>query len=864
MNPSFPVDDLLPELVSALSATGRAVVQAPPGSGKTTRIPPALRDAFAAAGEIVVLEPRRIAARAAAGYVARQGGGRLGDDVGYQVRFERVGGPKTRLWFVTEGMLTRRLAHDPFLENIAVLVLDEFHERHIHADVALAVACELQRTVRPDLKLVVMSATIDAEPIAAHLGGCPILTAEGRRYPVDVHYLTPAAHEPLPGRVVAALDLALRSRPGDILVFLPGIGEIRRVGDAVAPLARTHDCELLFLHGNLSLDEQQRVLCPSSHRRIILATNVAETALTIDGVTTVIDSGLARVSRYDPKHGINSLELTAISRASADQRTGRAGRTAPGTCFRLWSSAEQLGRLEREVPEIARLDLAELVLQLRSWGLCDPAGMAWLDAPSAAALRRAESLLAELGATDSPGGSLTDVGECMLRVAATPRLARMLVAAERLGQAAAGCLAAALASERDIRSARRGITVDPRGMVRRHATFPSEVRAYGGSDLVERAELFVTAQRARFERAACDKLGLDRRTLVAVDRARENFARGLRQRGGVEAIDLDADVLRRSLLAGFPDRVVRRREVGSARGLMVGGMGVVLDADSAAAGAELYVALELDRGDRKQFAEARVRLASAIEASWLAEVFPGNLHEDTKLEFDPARRRVIARTVVRYLDLPLSESIATEVDARSAGPVLAAAALAAIDEAVELGVAERGFLARVGFMHAWLPEAGAGDPDELLATVIGRLCAQRRSFAELRRVALLAELQRALPYEPAAILARDVPEAYELPSGRRALVRYEGKRPPVVAARVQELFGLTTTPRLARGRAPLVFEILAPNMRPVQITEDLASFWRNGYPEVRKQLRGRYPKHEWPENPFAATPTSRPKRRSSN
>jgi ATP-dependent helicase HrpB len=860
----FPVDSLLPDLVAAVRTSGCAVLQAPPGAGKTTRVPPALLDAFAAEGRVVVLEPRRIAARAAADYVARQRQRRLGDEVGYQVRFERVGGRDTALWFVTEGVLSRRLASDPFLDGVAVLILDEFHERHLHGDVALAVACELRRTVRPDLKLVVMSATIDAAPVARHLGDCPVLTSEGRRFPVEIRH-APAAdgRAPLPVRLCGAVQrVLLDDADGDLLVFLPGVGEIRRCAELLEPLARRLDVEVLALHGNLPLDEQQRVLRPSGRRRVVLATNVAETALTIDGVTTVIDGGLARVARYDAKHGINRIELVPISRASAEQRAGRAGRTAPGRCIRLWSEAEQQGKLAREAPEIARLDLTEMLLLLRSWELSDPRSLPWLDPPPAAALDRAEALLAELGATTAVGGALTGVGRRMLRLAAEPRLARVLVEAERLGHGAAGCLAAALASERDIRLARRsGSAPTPRWQRARDATLPTEASAYAGSDLVERAELFLQAQQARFAASSCQSLGLDRGTLFAVDRARRNFAGAMGIAADVHDIDVDPDALRRSLLAGFPDRVVRRRAPGSARGLMVGGTGVVLDDDSAAAGAELYVAFEIDHGARGQHAEARVRLASAVEPAWLAEVLPANLATDVVLEFDAARQRVVERRTRRYLDLPLDEVVATDVDRRHAGPVLAAAAMVDVETAVTLGDAERAFLDRVGFVHAWLPDVGVGDPQELLAAVVESLCTTRCSFAELRRVSLLPELRRALPYEAGAVLEREAPESYALPSGRMAPVCYRGARPPMVEARVQELFGLTRTPRLARGRAPLVFEILAPNMRAVQITEDLTSFWNSGYPEVRKQLRGRYPKHDWPEDPLTATPTSRAKRR---
>lgn len=860
---AFPVDEIVGDLVAALRTDGCAVVQAPPGAGKTTRIPPALLDAFAAEGRVVVLEPRRIAARAAAEYVARQRGGKPGHDVGYHVRFDRVGGPATRLWFLTEGVLSRRLSRDPFLEDVAVLVLDEFHERHLHGDVALAVACELRRTVRPDLRLVAMSATLDAEPIARHLGDCPVLTSAGRRFPVEVSYAAPSdARTPLASQVATQIEGLLRDGvDGDILAFLPGVGEIRRSAELLESVAQRFSVDVVPLHGSLPLADQQRVLRPSSRCRVVLATNVAETALTVDGVTTVVDGGLARVARYDVRHGFNRIELATISRASADQRAGRAGRTAPGRCVRLWSAAEHAGKLERETPEIARLDLTDIVLMLRSWGLSDPRELPWLDPPPASALARAERVLAALGATQRHGGALTETGRRMLRLAAEPRLARVLVEAERSGHSATGCLAAALASERDIRLARRMSGARRSGSPRPGAV-ASDVAAYDGSDLIERAELFLEAKRSGFAAAFCRSLDLDRATLHQVERAQRAYAAALRVERSPDLSDLNADALRRCVLAGFPDRLVRRRAPGSLRGLMVGGTGVVLDEDSAAAGAEFYVAVDIDHGGRGAHSEARVRIASAVERSWLEEVFPDNLSTDVVVEFDAARERVVERRMSRYLDLALDEEVALDFESRGAGPILAAAVLAAPERALTIGSVEQRFLDRIGFAHAWISEAGLGSPEALLTEVVGSLCTTRTSFAEMRRVNLLAEFRRAVPHAMLAMLDREVPDTWTLPSGRSVPVRYRGKLPPVVEARVQELFGLLRTPRLAHGKAPLVFEILAPNQRPVQITEDLESFWRSGYAEVRKQLRGRYPKHDWPEDPFDAKPTSRAKRRA--
>ncbi len=850
MPTTLPIDPSLPEIVATLGRHGCAVLQAPPGAGKTTRVPAALLDALPA-GDIVVLEPRRIAARSAAEFVARERGSRVGEEVGYRVRFERRGGPNTRLWFVTEGLLTRQLADDPFLEGVAALVLDEFHERHLHGDLALAVAHELRRSVRPELQLLVMSATLDAAPIAAHLDGCPVISVPGRQFPVDVHYQDPRG-VPLAGAVSAAVRRELaQSASGDVLVFLPGLGEIRRVGDALAE-AGAGGVDILPLHGTLPLEAQRRVLEPGSRRRVVLATNVAETALTIPGVTTVIDSGLARVSRYDARHGINRLALAPISRASAEQRAGRAGRLGPGRCVRLWSQAEHAGRLEREIPEILRLDLAELVLQLSLWGACDIDTLPWLDAPPPAALQRARRLLRALGALDA-AGTMSDIGRRMARFSTEPRLARMLVEADQLGQPEAGVLVAAIASEKDLLLERRGFG-DAVGRPRWHG--PGNAR----SDLLDRAELFEEARRRGFDAGTCQRLGIDRKTAQAVDRTRQQLARAARI-DATAANELDEEVVLRAVLAGFPDRVVRRREAGSARGVMVGGVGVVLDGSSVVTEDELFVAVEVEGGERRARSEARVRLASAVQREWLRRSTPGNWVEARVAAFDPEREAVLERRTASYLGLEIDAKTQGGVEPAVAGPLLAAAARLDPRRALTFDSATEALLARVAFARRHLVEAGFPEPDALLGEAIDALAATRRSFVELRQADLANELRRVLPHGLRGVLAQEAPESYALPSGRHATIHYRDERPPIVQARVQELFGLTQTPRLARGRVPLVIEILSPGQRPVQITEDLASFWRNTYPEVRKQLRGRYPRHDWPEDPYQGIPTRRAKAR---
>ncbi len=836
----LPIDALIPDVVATLRRATRLVVRAAPGAGKTTRVPAALLDAgLAGQREVVVLEPRRIAARAAADFVARERGGTPGGEVGYRVRFEQRGGAATRLWFVTEGVFTRQLLDDPFLERAGVVVLDEFHERHLQGDVALAVVRHLQETVRPDLRLLVMSATLDTEAVAHALGDAPVLTSEGRAYPVEVAYDDGPADRPLAARVAAALRRVLEA-PGDALVFLPGAAEIRRAADAIAPLAATHDLDVVPLHGDLPLDAQQRALRPGTRRRVVLATNVAETALTVEGVTTVVDSGLARIARFDARHGVNALRLQPISRASAEQRAGRAGRTAPGRCVRLWSRAEDAGRRAHETPEILRLDLARTVLELRAWALGDAAGLPWLDPPPPAALARAERLLALLGAV-APDGALTATGRRMLALPVEPRLARLLVEAERAGCPGDGALLAAVASERDVLAGARAFGAPPRD-------FPP-----GPSDVLLRMELLADAARRRFAPDACRALGLEPRAVHAVERARRQLARLVR---GGDGGDADATTLRRCTLAGFPDRVARRRAPGSPRAVMVGGTGVVLAAESVVREAELFVAVELERSAAP---EARARVASAVEAAWLDALFPGAVTTARETVFDPERGRVIARVVTRYHDLVLAETVRGDVEPEAAGAALAAAARADPERALD--DAAHALLARLGFLRRAMPELDWAEPDALVGDALEALAPGRRSLDEIRAADVAGAITGLLTHAQRTALAREAPEHWRLPSGRLAPVRYPPERPPAVAARIQELFGLGETPRLAAGRVALVLELLAPSQRPVQVTDDLASFWRTTYAEVRRELRGRYPKHDWPEDPRTATPRARPARR---
>lgn len=853
----LPIDTALPGLIAALREHPSAVLIAPTGAGKTTRVPPALL-AAGVAGErqVVMLEPRRIAARAAARRIAEEGGWRLGEEVGYQIRFDRRAGPATRILVVTEGILVQMLQSDPFLEEVGVVVFDELHERSLATDLSLAMSRRVQREVRPDLRLLAMSATLDPGPVAAYLsaggGECPVVRSEGRLFPVDIRYLEGPANRagtgppPVAERAAAGVRQALQESAGDLLVFLPGVGEIQRTAEMLAPLASERDLAVLPLYGDLPAERQDEVLRPLPRRKVVLATNVAETSITIDGITAVVDTGYARRLRYDPGTGLDRLELGRISRSSADQRAGRAGRQAPGVCLRLWGAWEHASLPDREAPEIARVDLAGPALQLLAWGETDLAAFEWLEPPDPAALASAERLLRQLGATDEHG--VTPLGRTLARMPVHPRLARLLVEGHRLGFPREAALLAALVSERDpfLRNPRedRGPRIPGGG----------RNRSSSRSDLLDRLEALEDFERR--SRSYEGDLRLNSGAARFVLQARDQLADLLRRELGTAPRGMERDeALLRALLAAYPDRVARRREPRGDRGVMVGGRGVRLAEESAVLEPELFLCVEVDAGTQ---AEARVRKASAVEAAWLPAE---RLRSGVDLEFDSERERVVAWKRTRYDDLVIAEK-EVPAEAEAAGQALAAAAGERLERALPLDDPEvASFLTRVRCLAGWMPELGlpAFGEDEI-RQLLPALAAGRRSFAELRRAPLLDVLQGALSYAQLESVRREAPERLAVPSGSQIRLDYEVGRPPVLAARIQEMFGLAETPRVAAGRVPVLLHLLAPNGRPQQVTHDLRSFWENTYPQVRKELQGRYPKHSWPLDPWTAQPQRRPGR----
>lgn len=763
----LPIDPFIPEIISRVNDARAAVIVAAPGAGKTTRVPPAL----AAAGSVILLQPRRVAARSIARRIAEEQGWTIGRDVGWHVRFEQRFGPDTRLLVATEGILTARLQQDPLLSQFHTIILDEFHERSIHADLGIALARQAW-LARDDLRLVVMSATISAEPVAAYLGSAPIIEVPGREHSLEIGY------SPTTTIAEAVRDVASKSA-GQVLCFLPGAPEIYRASASVQSAVASFQADVVPLHGGLASAEQDRALALVTHRRVILATNIAETSLTVPGVSAVVDSGLHKVARYDPERAIDSLETERISRDSADQRAGRAGRVGPGVVRRLWSETDRL-RLHREA-DIRRIDLSGPLLDIVAWG-GDPRALDWFEAPAPEALDAAFELLHRLGAID--GVRMTARGREMQRLPLHPRLARILLSARGSWEAALSC---ALLSERHFLPPRTATTSsDLLSAVARERDLPPHV----------------------------------------VRVAKELH----RQVGGRSSVG--EEEFRRAVLDGYPDRVAKRRAPGSPRLLLASGHGAVLGTESGVSEAEYLVAVDVQAGRRGEGSEARVRVASAIDKSWLEPTDVVVHHEID------ANGTVRAVTRDLYGALILVERVA------SPDPDKAAALLADAYLARGLSDDDQQLLRRLRFAGRTI------DTRELVAGA----AAGCRSLNDI-------DVARDLPWQMRQDLDRLAPPRLTVPSGRTHALEYQEDGTVVASIKLQELFGLAETPRIGPHNEPVLLALLAPNGRPVQRTRDLRSFWENTYPEVRKELRGRYPKHPWPDDPWTATPTARAKPR---
>ena len=839
---SLPIDEIIPDFLTILRGNPAIVLQAPPGAGKTTRIPLALLDAeWLANRKIVMLEPRRLAATNAARWMASCLGEEVGQRVGYQIRYDRKIGVDTRIEVVTEGILTRRLQNDPFLDGVGVVILDEFHERSLHADLALALCRDIQSGARDDLKLVVMSATFETEPVAALLGNAPILKCAGRSFPVEVRYGEREDGDDIAANVARVVQHALAETSGDLLVFLPGTGEIRRCESILKHSLSTHAPLLIVpLYGDLPFSVQERAILPADRRKIVLATNIAETSLTIEGITVVVDSGWSRQLRFDPASGIERLVTARVSAASADQRAGRAGRLGPGVCYRLWTEHQHRALLPATAPEILATDLAPLVLELAAWGVSDADCLPWLDPPPAPAMVEGGRLLHLLEALDT-NGRLTPHGKEMAIFPLHPRLSHMLLKGRERGFGFLSCDLAAILSERDI--------------YRR----TSPVKEKSASDLLDRCQLL--AQWRSNAHHAGDSVSFDVQGCQTVDRV----ARQLRKLLNVEAThdSFDAESVGLMLAFAFPDRIARQRTPGSDRYLLANGKGAILSDRSAVYDEPFLVAVNCEGSDGS---DDVIRLASALPLETVRREFQSMVVRQRIVEWDDRQGRVVATEEEQFGSLCLGSRQVTpgpdEVQDALIKGIVRNGGVAAL----HWTPAAREFQARVMFLAQLFPDEVWPDLSDShlgssLREWLGGWLGGVKSMDGLARLDILPPLRGLLDRDQARRLDVGAPHDITVPTGSRIRLHYPPDGPPVLAVKLQELFGLAATPVVAWGRVPVVLHLLSPAGRPIQITSDLRNFWDNVYPEVKKEMKGRYPRHPWPDDPWNAEPTRYTKKR---
>jgi ATP-dependent helicase HrpB len=842
MKQPLPIDVLQADLVAACGRVRRLVLRAPTGSGKSTRIPQMLLDLNLVQGQIVVLQPRRIAARLLAARIAQERNVRLGGEVGYQIRFERVESAQTRIKFVTEALLLRQMASDPELKGVGAVVFDEFHERNLHSDVALALARRLQETHRPDLLIMAMSATLDTEGVAKWLGCAETLAADGRAYPVQVEYthLPRNSTRPIWDAAAEQVRRVLREETeGDILVFMPGSYEIMRTIGAVRNLPESGGVDILPLYGELPPEEQDRAVKPGPGRKVIVATNVAETSLTIPGVRAVVDAGLARIARFDPHRGIDTLLVEPVSQASAEQRAGRAGRTGPGRCIRLWSQTDHEARPLREVPEIKRVDLSETILLLLSSGWGEAATFPWYEKPDDKALQRALTVLADLGAVDAQG-KLTDLGRRMSVFPAHPRYARMLLAAGDLDCVYEVCRIAGLAQGRDILFRK----VDDRTENARDS-----VEQEDGSDFFPRLALLQRAVEMKFDADACDRFGVHGQAARQADQAARQFLR-LAEGQGLPVSDRVADPadVRRCLLLGFSDRLAVRLDAGTLRCALVHGRTGELRRESSIRNAKLLVAAEVDEIQARGGVTTYLSLATAIEEAWLQELFPAEFSTVNQVRYDASQRRVVTRVERRFRDLVLEAKERDDAPSDAASRLLAEEVAAGRLELEKWDAPVDAWIRRVNFLSKHCPELGIPPFDEAARRmVIEEVCAGAVAYRDIRERPVFGVVRGWLTHEQAMALESYCPEKIVLPRKKHpARIEYTEDGQAEIEATVQELYDFPGSKlRVCLGKVPMVVCIQSPARRTQQRTTDLDAFWKGSYEGVKKELRGRYPKHEW-------------------
>lgn len=836
---ALPIYEVAPGIVDAARAHGRLILRAPTGSGKSTQVPQLLADeVLPGGGQIVVLQPRRMAARMLATRVAAERGEALGRSVGYQVRLEGKSSAATRILYVTEGILLRRMIGDPELRGVSAIVFDEFHERHLYGDITLARALDLQQSSRPDLKLIVMSATLELGDLEKYLAPVEVLESGGRTFPVDVVHLDRAPGERPPWELAAEALVAHAPADGHALVFMPGAYEIQRTISEIRATSALRGFAVFPLHGEMSPQEQDAAVGTSGGQRIIVSTNVAETSLTIDGVTLVVDSGLARISRFDARRGINTLLVEKISRASSDQRAGRAGRTAPGRCVRLWTERDHELRAAAETPEVRRLDLSEVVLSLKAAGVGDVAAFRWLEPPESHALDRAVGLLHDLGALEADGG-ISALGRQMLAFPVHPRYARLLLEAEKLGCVKAACLLAALTQGRGLL-----VRTDSRDVDRRRDEL---LREGAGSDVVVQLRAFSAARNSSFDPSRCRNLGIHAVSARQAAQLAEKFA----EIAHGEKLDVsDAPppegALERCMLAAFPDHLARRLDRGTLRCELVHARRGTLARESVVT-SPLFVAGEITEvGGRDGEVQTLLNLASPVREEWLREMFPDGFTDEVTTVFDPATRGVVARRLKRFRDLVLESGAGGSPDTVAAARIFAdkvasgELALPLWTEAVEQ------WITRLNCLAEWMPELELPrvGPDER-RFLFEQLAEGALSYRALKDRDPWPVLRGWLSPPQRSALDAYAPDRISLPSGRSARVAYTEGQAPVLAARVQDLYGLEAPLLVAGGKVRVRLEILAPNQRPIQVTDDPGGFWRNTYPQIRAEYARRYPRHEW-------------------
>ncbi len=910
---NLPIYDVRDELVEVLRNGPFVIIEAPTGSGKSTQVPQILLDSgIAGDGRVVVLQPRRLAARMLARRVARERGVNLGGEVGYQVRFDNKSSSATRIKFETDGIILRELQGDALLRDISVIVFDEFHERHLYSDIMLGLARELQAGARPDLKLVVMSATLEADVLVDFFGGCPVIRTEGRAFPVDILYLKPnatVAKMPIWDLVARELSGVLREQSvGDVLVFMPGAYEIRRTVEAIRRQSVARDFIVMPLYGGLSPDEQDRAVEPAMKRKIIVSTNVAETSLTIDGVCAVIDSGLVRRAAFDSRRGINTLLIEKNSQASATQRAGRAGRTAPGICLRLWNEREHGKRNAQELPELLRVDLAgtllqlkqilnnhkferpasniqrstsngdgglarqgsqsgvgapqlqrgeccvlENVLQLKSEGNCrgdlemDLAclhagvglmGFPWITPPPVEAVESAVGLLQGLGAFDGLG-ELTELGERMAHFPLHPRFSRMLIAAEYYGCVPTMCLVAALLQERSILLRKPGVSIRERQL--------DLCEGCEDSDLFMMIKVWEEAERQKFRRDACDSIGVHGVAARSVGVLQQQLVK-IAESMGLDCYEVSPATasIYKSFLIGFSDHVAMRG--GSNRCMLVGGRRGTIDADTVLdSGHRLFVAAEINEiGGRQGSVDVRVSGLTAISHEWLEELFPENFGEKRNVYFDRVGKRMLAERQVCFHDLVIESKRVGNVTDDEAATAMAAEVVAGRITIKSWNAKVEQWINRVNMVAKYCPEMGVPSiTAEDRVALVEQICHGAQSVKAVKNLDVWPVLRQWLSAAQEATVKAYAPERVKLENGREPRLHYDDSSGPYIAMRVQELYDTHNTPHICNGNLSVRFHILAPSQRPVQITDDIESFWQNGYDRVKKDLRGRYPKHEW-------------------